>query len=141
MKKFKLIYPLALLVFCCFSCTPSTSETNSPNSDLEDIVEAPPKKKVNQAPAPTASKIQTTTGTFSEIEEGDYVYLHLEDENKKNKTFTFWRAYEGAAELNTGNWEASKGKKIKVTWEENMENIPESGEKMLVKKILGIEIL
>jgi len=152
MIKHNIIYALSIaLLFCsgCSGCFQNSSETSSSNQDvgLEDIVEAPPEKKVNQAPLPPKTEIKsddkagTTIGTFVNLEEGDYYYIHVKDENKKETSFTLWRAYEGAADLNVDNWKSVVGKKIKVKWEEKMEDIPEDGEKILVKKVLGVEIL
>lgn len=151
MIKFNIIYTLGIaLLFCsgCSGCFQDTSNTsNNQDTGLEDIVETPPEKKVNQAPLPAKTETKsddntgTTIGTFLTMEEGDYYYIHIKDENKKETSFTLWKSYEGAADLNVDNWEASKGKKIKVDWEETMEDIPEAGEKILVKKVLAVEIL
>lgn len=150
MTKSNLIYVLFLSIFCFTSCTPTDSKNKKGNqdADLEDIVEAPPEKKVNQAPAPTenetkksTSDIQETIGTFLLIEDGDYYQLHMKDENKKETSFHFWQAYEGADQLNVGNWESVKGKKIKVTWQNSKEKDDESGKEIAIKKILAIEIL
>ena len=151
MMKSNIIYLLGFaLLFCsgCSGCFTDTSKTsNNQNTGLEDIVETPPEKKVNQAPPPAKAatksddKAGTTIGTFLSLEEGDYYYIHIKDENKKETTFTLWRAYEGAADLNVDNWKSVKGKKIKVKWEETMEDIPEAGEKILIKKVLAVEIL
>ena len=107
-----------------------------------------PKKKVNQAPAPTSKKstkivsdIHVTIGTFLLIEDGDYYQLHMKDETKKETSFHFWQAYEGADQLNTGNWESHKGKKIKVTWQDSVEKDTDSGKDLPIKKILAIEIM
>ena len=149
MKKFNLIFTLLFFIVCFISCTSSSSKNKSSDQDagLEDIVESPPEKKVNHAPVPTATpnasteKERITTGTFATLEEGDYYYIHIKDENNQETSFTLWSAYEGAANLNIDNWESVRGKKIKVTWEESMEEIPEAGEKMLIKKVLAIDIL
>lgn len=150
MKKSNLIYVLFFSIFCFASCTQPTAENKPANqdADLEDIVETPPEKKVNQAPAPTSnetknstSDIQETTGTFLLIEDGDYYQLHMKDENKKETSFYFWQAYEGADQLNVGNWESVKGKKIKVTWQNSKEKDPDSGKELDIKKILAIDIL
>jgi hypothetical protein len=150
MKKSNLIYALFLSIFCFTSCTPSTSEnkTGNQDADLEDIVEAPPAKKVNQTTAPTSvetkkstSNIHVTIGTFLLIEDGDYYQLHMKDENKKETSFHFWQAYEGADQLNTGNWKSVIGKKIKVTWQNSKEKNPEDGKESAIKKILAIDVL
>ena len=131
----------------CFQDTSSNTSNNEQDTGLEDIVETPPEKKVNQAPPPAKTetksdnKAGTTIGTFLTLEEGDYYYIHVKDENKKETSFTLWRAYEGAADLNVDNWKSVRGKKIQVKWEETMEDIPEAGEKILVKKVLAVEIL
>ena len=150
MKKSNLIYALFISIFCFASCTPSDSKNKVGNqdADLEDIVEAPPEKKVNQAPAPTPSDTKKSTsdihvsiGTFLLIEDGDYYQLHMKDENKKETSFYFWQAYEGADQLNVGNWESVKGKKIKVTWQDSKEKDPDNGKELSIKKILAINIL
>ncbi|MFT6320951.1 MAG: hypothetical protein ACJAT4_001880 [Granulosicoccus sp.] len=150
MKKSNLIYTLFLSIFCFTSCTPSDSNNNTgnQNADLEDIVEAPPEKKVNQVPAPTLnenkksiSDIHVTIGTFLLIEDGDYYQLHMKDENKKEISFYFWQAYEGADQLNVGNWKSVKGEKIKVTWQDSKEKDPENGKEIVIKKILAIDVL
>jgi len=152
MKPNIIIYALSItFLFCsgCSGCFQNTTETSSANqdADLEDIVESPPEKKVNQAPNPakTGKKSNdnagTTIGTFLLLAEDDYYQIHIKDANRKEHSFTLWRAYEGAADLNVDNWKSVKGKKIKVNWEETMEDIPETGEKVLVKKVLSVEIL
>ena len=143
MKKTNLIFALFISLIYFTSCTQPTTSDNSPNNDLADIVEAPPQKKVNQAPAPqkVESKEHVTTGIFSKIEKGDYVYLHMKDEKNKDATYTLWRAYEGASELNVDNWKSVRGKKIKVTWDESKELIQETGETMTVKKVIAVEVL
>ncbi|MFK8007640.1 MAG: hypothetical protein AB8H03_14775 [Saprospiraceae bacterium] len=147
MKKSNLI--LLLAIFCFASCTQPVDKNNTGNqdADLEDIVEAPPEKKINQAPPPTSnetknptSDIQETTGTFLSIEDGDYYQLHMKDENKKEMSFYFWEAYEGADQLNVGNWESLKGEKIKVTWQNSKEKNPDNGKELTIKKILAIEV-
>ncbi len=150
MKKSNLIFALFFSIFCFTSCTQPSSEnkTGNQDADLEDIVETPPEKKVNQAPAPTTNEtknssadVQQTIGTFSSIEDGDYYQLHMKDENKKEASFYFWQAYEGADKLNVGNWESVKGKKIKVTWQNSKEKDPDNGKEIAIKKILAIDIL
>lgn len=148
MKNTNLTYALILILFCFTSCqTDSTKNDQAQNSDLEDIVETPPEKKVNQAPAPTKvestseGKIQSTTGIFANLEQGDYFYLHMKDEKNQETSFNIWQAYEGAAELNVDNWKSVRGKKIKVTWQESTEDIPEAGEKMSIRKVVAVEVL
>ncbi len=148
MTKSNLIYLIFISIFCLASCTQPASENKpaNPDADLSDIVEAPPEKKINQAPAPektkkTTSNIHVTIGTFLLIEDGDYYQLHMKDENKKETSFYFWQAYEGADQLNVGNWKSVKGQKIKVTWEDSKEKDPESGKEIAIKKILAIEII
>jgi len=151
MKKSNLIIAFILSVFCYLGCTsPSqnAAENNAQDTNLDDIVETAPEKKVNQAPASvkidkegSENKIQTTTGIFASIDSGDYFYLNMKDEKNQETSFTIWQAYEGAAELNVDNWESVRGKKIKVTWQEGMEEIPEANDKMLVKKVIAVEVL
>lgn len=150
MKKSNVIFSFIFSILCFASCTqPSDkNKTANPDAGLEDIVEAPPEKKVNQAPTPSkeeakksTSDIQETIGTFLLIEDGDYYQLHLKDENKKEMSFYFWEAYEGADQLNVGNWESVKGKKIKVTWQDSKEKNPDDGKELAIKKILAIDIL
>lgn len=148
MKKSKLIYALLLSIICFASCTQpaSNKEEGNKDADLSDIVEAPPAKKINQTPAPKETKkstsdIQVTIGTLLSIEDGDYYQLHMKDENKKETSFYFWQAYEGADQLNVGNWKSLKGKKIKVTWQDSKEKDPESGKEVVIKKILAIELI
>lgn len=150
MKKSNLIYVLFISIICFANCTQSDSKnkTDNQNADLSDIVEAPPEKKVNQAPAPTAketkkstSDIHVTIGTFLLIEDGDYYQLHMKDENQNETSFYFWQAYEGADQLNVGNWKSLKGKKIKVTWEDSKEKDPENGKEIAIKKILAVDVL
>lgn len=148
MKKSKLIYLLFISVFCIANCTQPTSDKKEGNkdADLSDIVETPPEKKINQAPAPeknkkSTSNIHVSIGTFLQIEDGDYYQLYMTDENKKETSFYFWQAYEGADQLNVGNWKSVKGKKIKVTWEDSKEKDPESGKEISINKILAINVL
>ena len=145
------------IVLCFSSCSgcfqQNTSEDGNSAQDttLEDIVETPPERKINQAPEPEtkpATEVAKTTvgrgttiGTFLTLEEGDYYYLHIKDEKGNEDSYMLWRAYEGAADLNVDNWKSSVRKKVKIDWQEGMEDIPESGEKMLVKKVLAVEIL
>ena len=148
MKKSNLIYLFFISIICFTSCTDSTSTNKMGNqdADLSDIVEAPPKKKINQAPTTKETKkstsdIHVTIGTFLLIEDGDYYQLHMKDENKKEASFYFWQAYEGADQLNVGNWKSVKGEKIKVTWQDSKEKNPESGKEVAIKKILAIDVL
>lgn len=150
MKKSNVLFALFFSILCFASCTQPADKTKTanPDADLEDIVESPPEKKVNQAPAPTSaetknstSDIQETIGTFLLIEDGDYYQLHLKDENKKEMSFHFWQAYEGADQLNVGNWESVKGKKIKVTWKDSKEKDPDNGKELIIKKILAIDLI
>ena len=138
---------LALTLFCLSSCTQATPEKKlSPDSDLEDIVELPPAKKINQAPTPPPAKVtdtkeKTTIGIFTSIKQGDYYFLNIKDEKNRKISFNIWKAYEGAADLNVGNWKSVKGKKVKVTWKTSKEKIQESGHTVEIKKLLGVEIL
>lgn len=148
MKKSNLIYVLFISIICFTSCTDSTPKNKMGNqdADLSDIIEAPPKKKINQAPTPKETKkstsdIHVTIGTFLLIEDGDYYQLHMKDENKKETSFYFWQAYEGADQLNVGNWKSLKGEKIKVTWQDSKEKDPESRKEVAIKKILAIDVL
>ena len=65
----------------------------------------------------------------------------MKDENKKETSFYFWQAYEGADQLNIGNWKSVKGKKIKVTWQNSKEKDPDSEKEIAIKKILAIGVL
>jgi len=151
MKKSNSIYIFFISIFCFTSCTQPSSEKKpaNPDADLSDIVEAPPKKKINQAPPPektkktkkTTSDIQVTIGTFLSIEDGDFYQLHMKDENNKENFFHFWQAYEGADQLNVGNWKSLKGEKIKVTWQDSKEKNPENGKELTIRKILAIDVL
>jgi outer membrane lipoprotein-sorting protein len=148
MKKINLIYLLFISIICFTNCTNSTStnKMSTQDADLSDIVEAPPKKKINQTPIQKESKksnsdLQITIGTFLSIENGDYYQLHIKDKNEKEASFYFWQAYEGADQLNIGNWKSVKGKKIKVTWQDSKEKDPNSEKKIAIKKILAIDIL
>jgi len=148
MTKSNLIFCLFVSIICFASCTQpaNKNKTGNPDADLSDIVEAPPEKKINQAPAPTqketksTSNIHVTIGTFLSIEDGDYYQLHMKDEDKKIASFYFWQAYEGADQLNVGNWKSVKGEQIKVTWEDAKEKDPDSGKEIAIKKILAIEV-
>lgn len=140
-----LLFVFALTLFCLSSCTQSTTDKKiSSDSDLEDIVELPPQKKVNQAPTPAKvneTKERTTIGIFTSIEKGDYYFLNVKDEKNRILKFNIWKAYEGAADLNVGNWKSVKGKKVKVTWITSKEKILESGHTVEIKKLLAVEIL
>ncbi|MEM6963490.1 MAG: hypothetical protein AAF573_01910 [Bacteroidota bacterium] len=155
MKKSNVIFVIILSMFCYQSCVNAVEKpkNNAQDTTLDDIVESPPEKKVNQAPEPetkqegkkvtevSTPKKNITTGRFLILEEGDYYYLHMKDEKNRETTFQIWEAYEGAAKLNVDNWEQSKGKRISVTWEEVEENVPEAGKKMKIKKVLGVDVL
>jgi len=154
----KSILTLILITFLIVSylkCQKSNEQigNNGQDTSMEDILEPRPEKKVNQPPkaktksAPTAEATdsdsieKTTTGTFLQLERGDYTHLHIKDENGKETSFQIWAAYEGAADLNVDNWEKVKGEKIKVTWKSSEEEVQERGETVKMKKLLGVEIL
>ena len=140
----KKLFFFSILISCfVLGCT-SSSETNNSTSTDDDIVETPPAKKEKATTSTTPTPItgpQTTIGTFTEMEEGDYFYIHMKDDDGKKVSYRIIRAYQGGDQLNIDNWKTVVGKKIKVTWEETEEDIPEEGGKQMVKKVLGVEML
>ena len=138
MKNLTAFSILLFSILFFFACPQNQNQQT--NTELDDIVETPPEKKAEESD-PVPSGKQTTTGTFSMMEIGDYFYIHIKDKNGKDASFMMLQAYRGSDQLNMDNWESMKGKRITVTWEATEEDIPESGGKMKVKKVLEVEVL
>lgn len=147
MKIYKEIYLLIVLLFLLAGCGQSdpNQPPANPDADLSDIIETPPEKKTPPTSALKSSDTinfdpQSTSGTLVSIEDGDYYQLHLKNDNQKEMTFYFWAAYEGADQLNIGNWKSLKGKTINVKWQKAKERNPDNGQEMIIRKILAIDV-
>ncbi|MEY4483763.1 MAG: hypothetical protein RL693_1215 [Verrucomicrobiota bacterium] len=82
--------------------------------------------------------VQTTTGTFLGIEEGDYAHWQMKDESGKEVSFFILRP-EASVEKVLKNPKAYRGKKCHIQWKASTEKIPEAGGDMKVEQILSVE--
>lgn len=129
MKIHLLPLPFILILFACSPDSTSTSN-NTPSSSTESIS------------SPIALKSGSTSGKLIDIEEGDYKYLHVQDE-KSGQLFSFMliERYEGIDTFPPEKASSFKGKKIQVDWEETLINIPEAGGEIKTVMVTAVTIL
>lgn len=82
--------------------------------------------------------LQSTTGTFLGIEEGDYAHWQMKTEAGKEVSYFILRP-EASVEKVLEKPEAYKGKKCRVHWKSSTEKIPEAGGDIKVEQILRVE--
>lgn len=87
--------------------------------------------------APEAA-VMTTTGTFKDIEFGDYGHWNMLDE-KGNELSLFILQPDEAVDKVLAGPEAYAGKKCTVKWKKSKEDIPEAGGLIDVEQILSVE--
>lgn len=92
----------------------------------------------NSGDKPAASPIKETAGTFVGFEEGDYTYLHLRVGGEEHSFMVLQT--DDALERLLNAPERYRGKKITVTWQSTMENIPEAGGRIEVTKVLSVTL-
>lgn len=96
------------------------------------------KKGKNTRKVQAAAKV--TEGTFTGIEEGDYFHWNMKSKDGQQVSLFILKP-DASVDKVLENPEAYVGKKCRVTWKKNTENIPEAGGKMEVEQILSVEWL
>lgn len=82
--------------------------------------------------------LQSTTGTFLGIEEGDYAHWQMKTEAGKEVSYFILRP-DTSVEKVLENPKSYKGKKCRVQWKASTEKIPEAGGDIKVEQILSVE--
>lgn len=82
--------------------------------------------------------LQSTTGTFLGIEEGDYAHWQMKTEAGKEVSYFILRP-EASVEKVLENPKAYQGKKCRGHWKSSTEKIPEAGGEIKVEQILRVE--
>lgn len=104
---------------------------------LDDELSAEPDTAPAQGTEPAN---QTTTGTFTGLEEGDYTHWAMK--NEKGETVSFFILKSDAViDKVVENPAPYVGRKCRVTWKSSRENIPEAGGKIRIEQILSVEWL
>jgi len=88
----------------------------------------------------TTSSSNTLDGTFVSFEQGDYTHLNVKDAQGKDRSF-FVLTGDPSFSPFLAKPAAYKGKKVRVTWKEGVEDIPEAGGKMKVESATKIQLL
>lgn len=84
--------------------------------------------------------VQSTSGTFLGIEEGDYAHWQMKNEGGKEVSFFIMRP-DSSVEKVLESPKAYQGKKCRVQWKSSIEKIPEAGGNIKVEQILSVEWL
>ena len=86
----------------------------------------------------TGVRTGVSVGTFAGIQQGDYSHLLLKTADGKEESFFVLKVGTSVRPY-IANPRKLKGRKIRVHWREQMENIPEAGGPMLIKSVERIE--
>jgi len=79
----------------------------------------------------------SANGTFAGIEQGDYAHFLLKDK-KGVQSFLVLKP-DASVKSFLDNPDKLKGRKIRVQWEERMQEIPEAGGKQRIKVIVNVD--
>ena len=93
-------------------------------------------KKAPVQPKPKAAAL-TAVGTFTGIEEGDY--MHWKMRTAAGEATWFILNPDDSVETVLKNPQAFIGRPCRITWKKSTENIPEAGGNMEVEQILSVE--
>jgi hypothetical protein len=115
------------------SCSNKTTETTPPVASNPS--ETAPETVVEE-PAATSN---TVKGTFVALEMGDYMHFNMKSD--AGEDLSFWVMDLSADQIAPFEEGGMEGKKIEVTWEKTMADIPESGGKMEIEEVTAIKIL
>lgn len=85
-----------------------------------------------------AGAVQTTSGTFTGIEQGDYFHWNMTTDAGEEVSY-FLLKTDAALDKVIENPDAYKGRKCTVQWKETTEDIPEAGGKMKIQQVVGVE--
>ena len=81
-----------------------------------------------------------TEGTFFGIEQGDYAHFQLKNKAGEEESYFLLRP-DKSSQPYLDHPEKFEGKKVRVSWEEKMQMIPEAGERMRIKVVWKVEAL
>lgn len=85
-----------------------------------------------------AGPVETLSGTFLGIEQGDYFHWDMKTEKGEQVSFFIWETNEEIDKVMQSP-EKYLGKKCQVTWQKATEDIPENGGKTEIEKILTVK--
>lgn len=82
---------------------------------------------------------QVLTGTFVELQFGDYA--HLQVRTDKGEERSFWLSNDPSLVKVVENAESYRGKRIKVHWHKVTKDIPQAGGAMELEEATRVELL
>ncbi len=91
-------------------------------------------------PKEKAGAVQQAEGTFTGIDDGDYLHWNMKTAQGKELSF-FVLQPDAALEKVVAEPGKFVGRKCRVQWKSSVENIPEAGGKMKLEQILSVEWL
>lgn len=96
-------------------------------------------KATNPAkPREKAEGVQQAEGTFTGIEQGDYLHWKMKTAQGKERSF-FMLQPDAALEKTIAAPDKFVGRKCRVSWKTSVENIPEAGRNMKIDQIVTVE--
>lgn len=78
-------------------------------------------------------------GRFLDLQFGDYAHLEIED--TKGQTHSFWLGNDRSLEKFVTDTEKYRGKRVRVHWHKTERHIPEAGGSMEIEEATKIEVL
>jgi hypothetical protein len=126
-----------VLVLGLASCSNSTktTETTTPGNNApvsQPVAEPQPAEE----PAAGGNVVK---GTFTSLEMGDYLHFNMKsDAGEELSFFVMDLSADQIAPFEEGGME---GKKVEVTWQKVMRNIPEAGGDMEIEEVTNIKVL
>ena len=124
----------ALLICLTFSNCTAPGDAPAPHSAATGAP-VPQNKMAPAHPKPAAAL--TAEGTFTGIEQGDY--MHWRMRTKTGEATWFILDPGDSVEKVLQNPAAYIGRQCRITWKKSTENIPEAGGNMEVEQILSVE--
>jgi hypothetical protein len=134
------VFLIAFTVACGGGKSDKAEETTKKDSSETTEKETPKTGEKEKSKTEVSDKQQVTTGTFVEIEEGDYAHFNFKTESGEEKSL-FVLQTDDTYEKISANPKKYKGTKIKVTWETKMQDIPENGGATEIDAYIKSEIL
>lgn len=89
-------------------------------------------------PGKTVPALQTTSGTFTGIEEGDYAHWNMKTDKGEEVSYFILKP-DASIEKVLENPKPFIGKKCAVKWKASKENIPEAGGKIDLEQVVSVE--
>lgn len=115
-----------------------TSESARLTGNCAKFVQAAGGKSGATEKPAKAGALQSTSGTFTGIEQGDYFHWNMTTDAGEEVSYFLLKTDEALDKV-IEKPEAYKGRKCTVKWKETTEDIPEAGGKIKVQQVVSVE--